>query len=39
MLLIDSQSKKVLGRINKQNSSEEMKAALTAALAGNQAGS
>jgi thiol-disulfide isomerase/thioredoxin len=37
MLLIDSQSKKVLGRINKQNSSEEMKAALTTALAGNQA--
>ena len=39
MLLIDSQSKKVLGRINRQNSSEEMKAALTSALAGNKAGS
>jgi thiol-disulfide isomerase/thioredoxin len=34
MLLIDSQSKKVLGRINKQDSSEAMKAALTSALAG-----
>jgi thiol-disulfide isomerase/thioredoxin len=33
MLLIDSQSKKVLGRINKQDSSEAMKAALTSALA------
>src|SRR6266849_9686807 len=33
MLLIDSQSKKVLGRINKQDSSEAMKATLTSALA------
>ena len=33
MLLIDSQSKKVLGRINKQDTSEAMKAALTSALA------
>jgi hypothetical protein len=39
MLLIDSRSKKVLGRINKQNSAEEMKAALTTALAGTEAGS
>jgi thiol-disulfide isomerase/thioredoxin len=35
MLLIDSQSKKVLGRINKQDSSEAMKAALTKALSGS----
>ncbi len=34
MLLIDSQSKKVLGRINKQDSPAEMKAALTKALSG-----
>ncbi len=33
MLLIDSHSKKVLGRINKQDSSEAMKGALTSALA------
>ena len=34
MLLIDSHSKKVLGRINKQDSPEAMKAALTKALSG-----
>jgi thiol-disulfide isomerase/thioredoxin len=34
MLLIDRQSKKVLGRITKQNSPEEIKAAFSNALAG-----
>ncbi len=34
MLLIDRQSKKVLGRITKQNSPEEIKAAISNALAG-----
>jgi hypothetical protein len=34
MLLIDTQSKKVLGRITKQNSPEEIKAAFLNALAG-----
>ncbi len=35
ILLIDSQSKKVLGRINKQDSPAEIKAALTKALSGS----
>jgi len=34
MLLIDSKTKKVLGKINRQDSPQEMKAALTKALSG-----